>query len=672
MSIRNLRQRLLGCVVLSLAAQSGQAQTSAEIVGRQVGVATRAHAVIDSATVIVYYIARPVGRETYRLESDGEDLVLNADFRYVDRGTAIELSATLRLDSAFAPTRFRAQGRTYRFVNVDVDVEVDGTTLRVRENGAESHFDLPANFFPTRGNAPVSARALLVRYWERQGRPDRLGAIPGRSNSDVRVEFRGVDTVRVGDRDVPLSRYSVDGVVWGREAVWLDADERFAAIVSRMHLLPLEGVRQDLAAALPQLQAAAVRDRMEHLAQLATDVRPVSQGAFALVGARLIDGTGSPTLEDATVVVRGGRIVATGPRVDTQLPGGTQVIDASGMTIVPGLWDMHAHASQIEWAPVYLAAGVTTVRDMGGEALFLTAMRDAIEERRGIGPRLLLAGLVDGDDDRAFGAVTAATPQEGRALVERYHAAGFVQMKLYSLLEADVARAITARAHELGMTVTGHIPRSLGLEAAVIAGMDHVAHLPIPRSAGAEEVHRLARFLAQHGTVVDPVMAWGELLGRSETTAIESFEPGITSVAGALAGSYRSGRNRADPSTVRARLDAGLAIVKVLHDAGVPIVAGTDGAVPGHSLLREIELYVQAGLTPMEAIQSATVVAARAMGLEDEVGTVAVGKRADLLVLDGNPLADIRNIRTGRWVVAAGRMYETDVLWRSAGFRSPR
>lgn len=648
------------------------------IAGPQADAETRAATVVDSATVVVYYIERPVGRETYLLESNGGDLVFHADFRYVDRGTPIALSATLRLDSDFAPKSFRAEGRTYRFVNVNIDVVVDGSTLRVREDGAESSFDVPANFFPTRGNAPVSARALLVRYWERQGRPDLLSAIPGRSNSDVHVEFRGVDTVRVGDRNVLLRRYAVDGVVWGRESVWLDADERFAAIVSRMHLLPLEGVRQDLAAALPQLQAAAVRDRMVDLAQLATDVRPVFQGAgagagaFALVGGRLIDGTGSPALEDATVVVRDGRIIAVGPLVNTQVPNGMQVIDASGKTILPGLWDMHAHASQIEWAPVYLAAGVTTVRDMGGETLFLTAFRDAIEEGRGIGPRFLLAGLVDGDHDRAFGATTAATPQEGRAVVERYHAAGFPQMKLYSWLEADVVRAITARAHELGMTVTGHVPASLGLEDAVVAGMDHVAHMPIPRSAGSEELRRVARFLAQHETVIDPVMAWGELLGRSEKTAVESFEPGILGAAGALAGSYRSVRNSADPSAVRARLEARLAIVKVLHDAGVPIVAGTDGAVPGHSLLREIELFVQAGLTPMEAIQSATIVAARAMGLEAELGTVEVGKRADLLVLDEDPLADIRNIRKGHWVVAAGRMYETAVLWRSAGFRSPR
>ena len=256
-------------------------------------------------------------------------------------------------------------------------------------------------------------------------------------------------------------------------------------------------------------------------------------------------------------------------------------------------------------------------------------------------------------------------------MVERYRAAGFPQMKLYSRLEADVARAIIARAHQLGMTVTGHVPASLGLEDAVAAGMDHVAHMPTPRSGGSEVVQRIARFLAQHGTVVDPTMSWGELLGRSQETPVESFEPGISSAAGALAGSYRSVRNRADAAAARGRLNAQLAIVKVLHEAGVPIVAGTDGAVPGHSLLRELELYVQAGLTPMEAIQSATIVAARAMGLEAEAGTVEAGKRADLLVLDGNPLADIRNIRTGRWVVVVGRMYEMDALWRSAGFRSP-
>jgi len=323
---------------------------------------------------------------------------------------------------------------------------------------------------------------------------------------------------------------------------------------------------------------------------------------------------------------------------------------------------MHGHLSQIEWGPAYLAVGVTSARDMGGETMFLTAFRDAVASGQGIGPQLFLAGLVDGGGDGGFGTTIATTPDEGRAVVDAFHGRGFDQMKLYSLLEPEVVDAITRRAHELGMTVTGHVPRSLGLARAVAAGMDEVAHMPIGGNSSPEEIERSIDLLARHKTVVDPTLPWGELLGRARETPIEDFEPGITDVSAPLVLSYRSVRNESDATTVRRGLEATLSLVKRLHDAGVPIVAGTDGAVPGYSLLRSIELFVEAGLTPMEALQTATTVPARALGVEDEVGTVEVGKRADLVVLEDNPLDDISAIRTSRWVVAAGRMYDTAKL----------
>ena len=560
--------------------------------------------------------------------------------------------------------------KTYRFVNVDVEVEVSGGVARVSDLGATAEVELPTDFFTTRGYAPLAGRALLVRYWEHHGRPDQISVVPGTSsgsNSVIHVDERGTDRLRVGDRVVLLRRYAVDGVVWGREAVWLDEEDRFAAALTRMHILPLEAVREDLLEALPQLQAIAVRDRVEDLTRIARDLRPVSEGTFALVGARVVDGTGRPPIEDATVLINDGRIAGVGPRSDVRVPPDASVVDTSDKTIVPGLWDMHGHVSQIEWGPTYLAAGVTTVRDMGGEESFLTALRDVIDEGDGIGPRLLLAGLVDGDDPRAFGKTTASTPKEGRQIVEAYHDAGFQQMKLYSRLEPDVVSAINRRAHELGMSVTGHIPSSLSLAQAMALGMDEVAHLPV-RGPDPSAVKQAVELLARRGTVVDPTVPWSELLGRAPETPLESFEPGIEKAPGPLALSYRSVRNETDAAAAETRMQSVLAIVKALHAAGVPIVAGTDGALPGHSLLRSVELFVRAGLTPMEAIQTATTVPARAMGMETEVGTVAVGKRADLLVLDGNPLTDIANLRQGRWVVASGRMYACSDLWRVAGF----
>jgi imidazolonepropionase-like amidohydrolase len=329
---------------------------------------------------------------------------------------------------------------------------------------------------------------------------------------------------------------------------------------------------------------------------------------------------------------------------------------------------MHGHVSQIEWAPAYLAAGVTTVRDMGGERRFLTAFRDGLAAQRGVGPQLLLAGLVDGGGPDAFGTTIAGDAKAAREIVDAYHGTGFTQMKLYGRMTADLVSAIAARAHEQGMTVTGHIPTGLSVQQAVEAGMDHIAHLPIRGQPGSPETDQLIAFLAKHRTVVDPTQAWNELLGRPTTTPIESFEPGIRVAPIPLALNYGSVRNATDPAAARERQQRGLAIVKALHDAGVGVVAGTDGALPGHSLLREIELYAEAGFSPSDALAAATTASASAMRMADDVGTIAPGKRADLLILDADPIASIASIRKGRWVVAAGRMYDCAQLWRAAGF----
>ncbi|MGH9391694.1 MAG: amidohydrolase family protein, partial [Vicinamibacteria bacterium] len=319
--------------------------------------------------------------------------------------------------------------------------------------------------------------------------------------------------------------------------------------------------------------------------------------------------------------------------------------------------------------PVYLAAGVTTVRDMGNESELILPLRDALATGKAIGPRLLLAGLVDGGGPNAFGTVAATTPEEGKAVVRRYHDAGFQQMKLYSLLEPAVVAAIADEAHRLGMTVTGHVPTAMTLKQAVEAGMDQIAHLAVRDEPGSEELRRTTAFLRDEGTVLDPTLSWGELLGRSTSTPIATFQPGFPKIPAPLRRLFDSAGNPdIEPAEARARLERGLLVVSELHRAGVPIVAGTDEGIPGHSLHREIELYAEAGLTPLEAIQSATIVSARAMRLDKELGTVERGKRADLVVLDANPLERISNIRSVRFVVSDGRMYDAAELWRSVRF----
>jgi hypothetical protein len=196
--------------------------------------------------------------------------------------------------------------------------------------------------------------------------------------------------------------------------------------------------------------------------------------------------------------------------------------------------------------------------------------------------------------------------------------------------------------------------------------MKAVANLDL-NSADAQKA---LAFLKDHRTVVDPTLALSEFFTFTTAKPPASFEPGVNKVAPELAQQLTDVAPPTDRSEIGEKVyEKELAIVGALHRAGIPVVAGTDQTVPGHSLHREIELYVQAGFTPMEAIQAATIVPARAMGIEKESGTVEKGKRGDVILVAGNPLDDIRQIRNVEYVITKGTMYHTAELWQSVGFK---
>jgi imidazolonepropionase-like amidohydrolase len=277
---------------------------------------------------------------------------------------------------------------------------------------------------------------------------------------------------------------------------------------------------------------------------------------------------------------------------------------------------------------------------------------------------------VDGPGPNGLGAVRAATPEEARQRVGRYHDAGFVQIKVYSSIAPGVLRAIATEAHRLGMTVTGHVPEGMNAFTAMDAGLDQINHAQYLSAVPEANRQALIASLRSHRAVVDPTLALYELLARPLNQPIDVFEPGIRKVARELETPLGGFGSPPDIAPQRRRLfDDEVALVGRLHRAGIPIVAGTDQSVPGHSLHRELELYVQAGFSPLEALQAATTVPARAMALERDSGTIEVGKRGDLIILDGNPLEDIHNTRRIYRVITGGRVFDPAPLWQSVGFR---
>ena len=645
----------------------------------------------------LFFLAHEIGTETDAITSQAGFKRLDATFQFTDRGTAITLTAALDFAATGDPTKLVVKGRNYRLFASDSEVTIGDDRVYVRDLSERRDFPLRGKpFFPIDNYAPVAVQEALIQYWDAHGRPAEILSAP--SGPVIRITSRGKQTnaaqLPVTDMPNTFERLAIDGVVWGRETAWITTavglrgniirdqtggpiKPTLIALTTWAGALPFEAVRDVWQSQSDWFIREAVKDRVDDLEKLTAATPTTQRGSFALTGATVITGTDAAPITNATIVIRDNRIAAVGPSASTPVPNGVPVTDAKGMTIVPGLWDMHAHAGQTDWAPVYLASGVTTIRDMGGEEAFLVAIRDAIDSGKALGPRYLLAGLVDGGPSpHAFGKVVADTPEQGVAVTRRYHDEHFQEMKLYSDVKADVGKAIIDEAHRLGMTVTGHVPTAMrgsgpgGNGTMVVeAGFDGIAHMALSGESGSDASKAQLAFFKAHHTVMDPTQSWNELSGHPAAIPLDDLLPGVNRLPPPLARMFASmSWGAGDPDAYRTRQRASLRLLKDAVDAGLLVVAGTDKGVPGFSLQREIELYVEGGMTPLQAIQAASILPARAMRIDKEVGTLEVGKRADLVVLTGNPLSNIRNIRTARWVVANGRMWDCDLLWRLAGY----
>ena len=647
--------------------------------------------VVEKGKFRLHKFEQAIGEETYEVTKSGGQLEVKMNFKFTDRGAPVPLAATLVASTDLTPASYEIAGNNSRFSKVDEAVEVGADRIRIRNGKDWSEAARPATFFTIVGYAPTTDQMLLIRYWKSHGSPETLKTFP---QGEVRIERRGEDNVTSGGNPVKLTRYAVGGLIWGHETLWFDSqDELVAAVTVDAEFDHFEAIREGYEAALPIFVAHAGQDGMARLAEISRGNARSHSGALAIIHATLIDTAGQAPAQNTTVVTENGLITAIGPDNKTKIPKHAQVVDAHGMSLLPGLWDMHAHFEQVEWGPLYLAAGVTTVRDCGNEIEFITAVRDAIAGGQGLGPRLLLAGIVDGNSPFALGVIRAGNAEQAKAVVDRYHDLNFQQMKIYSSVKPEVVAAIAAEAHRLGMSVTGHIPEGMNAFQGVEAGMDQINHIqyiqdimlpPLPKDAKrADRLNALANlsftsteslhaidFLKSHGTVVDDTLTVFEMVFSSSKYPLSASEPGIAKVAPELAVQFQGlGVPDSFADNAHEIFEKEVGIVGALHRAGIPIVAGTDQTVPGYSVYREMELYVQAGFTPLEALQAATLVPARVMHEDQNSGSVAIGKRADLILVDGNPMENISNIRKVKYTIAGGALYETAPLWRSIDFQ---
>ncbi|HTP67615.1 MAG TPA: amidohydrolase family protein [Dongiaceae bacterium] len=446
-------------------------------------------------------------------------------------------------------------------------------------------------------------------------------------------------------------------------------------------------------------------------------------GDIAITHVTVIDGNGGPALADRTVLISGARISAVGAASSLALPAGAKIVDGRGKFLIPGLADMHVHltgagepgGSREFILPLLVANGITTVRDMGGKVELLKGLREEFASGKRIGPQIFFTGpYLDGNPPSFQPSIVVQNAAEATTAVDQLQSQGVDFIKVQSRLQPEAYFAIASEAKKLGIRFVGHVPDSITAAQASDAGQTSIEHLTgvllgisdkeaelreekLKKIEGesAEDARKrnrlwlqkllgsispsrtdnlIAKF-AQNRTWQVPTFPMLVHLGYVTPKTDLGADWRLRYVPQSVQAIWRQGRREqlegyeSEDFTEREEIvRQSIAVAGKMSAAGVPIMAGTDIAAPnvfpGFSLHEDLEYMVKAGLTSMQALQAATTKPAEFLGLSTEQGTIEAGKRADLVLLDADPLADIRNTEKIRAVIVNGRLLDRRELDR--------
>lgn len=644
--------------------------------------------IILADTFLVHRRQSLIGQEVYAIDKTSSGFIITSMQGENERGRISGTRAKLVMKLNLEPRYYESMRVTDKDSTNVLKVEYTDVGTVVTELFMEPVKVLDTEYFPLHSDIPAAIEMMLYHYYFTNDKPEKIKTLP---RGEVKISFSKQDTVTVkGDR-VVLDRYTATGINWGKRTLWVDRHNNLVAVVYANTQFR-ELIRKGYEDALPAFVQGNVEEQMNALADYTNAVPVKYADVMALVGADIITGLKNETDKNMTVLIEKGIISKIGKRDEVMIPENAMIIDLSGKVLMPGLWDMHAHANQVQFAPAYLAGGVTTYRDMGNEIEFATAFRDAITNKNALGPDILLGGMVDGEGITGNGVVRARTQEEAVDVVNRYHQLGYDQIKIYNGVEPEIVKVLTSEAHKRGMTVSGHVPRKVGnAKKAIELGIDHLNHRAMFLSLlfPDEDMSSLGRFflaereitdqqindaiavLLKNKTVLDPTIALDIVRNIPWKTPVETVEPDAWRIAPELfeGKRFQKGVSPAQAELAKVEIQKSMEIIGRFQKAGVSIVAGTDNAIPVFSLYTEIETYHRLGnFSTLEAIQSATIVSARSMGLDKHTGSLEVGKQADIAILDKNPLENISHIRSISAVMTNGKYYACDPLWQAADF----
>ncbi len=646
----------------------------------------------DAIIRIVLSDMTPSGQDAVWHSPDG---AIHEFFQFNDRGRGPKIYSTYRVDADGLLISQQSQGVDYMKSLVQEHFSiVDGTAYWKNQAEEEKRAGASGKYYVDLDGGPEGF-SLLVRALLNPKHNSKLSILPG-GVATIR-KLQSV-TVEVAGNKLTTTLYELNGLAFTPSYIWLDEQKQFFATVSGWSTTILRGFES----AVPTLLESQQKVESSRASELARKLTVKPSGDVVIRDVTVFDSLTGQLLPHQRVTIQGPRITAVKPDQGQTILAGSQVIDGSGKILLPGLWDMHEHIGA-DTAFLDIATGVTTVRDLGNSIEELAKLRKQIDAGTQIGPRIVLAGFIDGPGPYEGPIkVLAATPEEARQRVDRYADLGYVQIKIYSSVKPELVPVIIEEAHKRGMRVSGHVPANMIAEQFIREGADEIQHMNFiflnfmpdvketrtparftePGKRGADldlhsqQVTDFIALLKQHHTVIDPTMGAWESTYLSRPGEIPQIDaPMFARLPVQVQRGIKAGGDAlpaSDPQTdkqYRGSYANMVRMLKLLYDNGVQIVAGTDAA-SGYAFDRELEIYVGAGIPATEVLRMATIEAATLMHRDRELGSITAGKFADVILVNGDPTKRISDIRNIDLVIKNGELYTPSEMYPSFGIRA--
>ena len=610
------------------------------------------------------------------------------DYDVKDNGRGPTVAEKLTLDANGLPTSWAITGTQTFGGKIDERFGRTGTTSAWRDAAGPGTASGPAKLYIAQSASPwayqIYARAILKAG-------GKLDVLPAGTLTMTRGERL---MVKGPAGDVPVTRYELGGLDLTPETLLLDDDNRLIALPAANGGVVRDGFEGNNA----QLRTLAAKWQNDRWATIQRETAHRYAGPVRIAHVRLFD-PATRQLSGPVSVVVSGREIATVQPVDAPATPGETVIDGAGGTLVPGMFEMHAHI-QAGGALLNLLAGVTTVRDMGNSNPVLDELDRRIESGEVAGPRIVRSGFIEGKSP--FSANNGfVVDSEARAVeaVRWYAARGYWQIKIYNSIDPKWVPAMVAEVHRLGLRVAGHVPAFTNADAMIAAGYDEVTHINqlalgwiIKPGEDTRTLFRLTALgrlpaldldsspvqatldtMKAKGIPLDATLGIHENLllnrdGRTAPGAVDYADHMPLSVQRDLKQAWSDADKFGGDANARAAYAKLVELLRRMNAKGIMIVPGTDtgGSFTYH---RELELYTQAGMTPAQVLARATGDMARYLGRDQRLGSIARGKLADFFLIAGDPTRDIRAIKTVEMVVKDGVVYFPSEIYPRFGIR---